>query len=232
VSAANRPTDPSSLPPKRIRIHQATPARNPMQFSQKVRWLREREGMSQLELANQLSARSTKIWQNRMSQLENPPKRGREVKVEPGLLMRIAEFFSVPVGWLIDPRLGLDALHEPPGEFEALTEVERQVLLNVRILGPHVALARLLGVPPGTVDTAVASHAPAPTLKDDEIPKKQPQPPADGGSSPDPPDKKPRCPKARVGTAMAAKTTSTPSTRIASLGRMARTKKKSPGTPK
>jgi transcriptional regulator with XRE-family HTH domain len=215
-------------------------ARDIMTFREKLRWLREREGMSQLELAKQLSASSTKVWQNRMSQLENPPKRGRENKIEPGLLMRIAEFFSVPVGWLIDPSLGLDDLHTRPSEYGQLSEVERQVLLNVRILGPRVALARLLGVTPGdqadvslgtSPPPAVTSRAPEskvpehdflPTLGKDKPAKEKEI--GNGGSKPGgrPEAKKPRRPKSRAGIAGNA-----------SLGtRMARTKKKLPGTSK
>jgi transcriptional regulator with XRE-family HTH domain len=92
-----------------------------MVFREKLRWLREREGISQLELAKQLSTPNLRVWQNRMSQLENPPKRGREAKVEPGLLLRIAEFYAVPLIWLLDPRLGLDQLNEPETEYDTIT---------------------------------------------------------------------------------------------------------------
>ena len=99
------------------------PEENAMTFHEKIRFLREREEMSQLELAALLG-----VWQNRISQLENPSKRGKEARVEPGLLLRIAHHFDVSVRWLVDPNLGLDQLaaDADPVEGQAgkLTEIE------------------------------------------------------------------------------------------------------------
>jgi len=199
---------------------------NLMTFREKIRFLREREGMTQLELAKQLG-----IWQNRVSQFENPPKRGKEVKIEPTLLVRIADFFAVPIHWLVDPSLDLEQIQDRPGEADRISSVERQILLNARILGPSLALARLLGVAPadlakvgidlqsGTL-AELAGHEPAATLKKDQVPQqKAPDKPPGPGNGGNGTKKKPRRPRKR--------------SRFAHVGaKLARPKKKSPGAPK
>ena len=199
-------------------------ARDAMKFRDKLRWLRKRQKISQIKMAEQITVPGAKVWANRMSKIENDP----EARVEISLLVKIADLFGVPLSWLVDDRLGPSDLANPPGEYDKLSEHDRQVLALARAMGPGLALARLAHVP-GTdtpdvttgLHPAVTGHEVAPTLKaDEEIPKKKP--PGNGGASPDP--KRPRRPKSRVKIAGTAHN--------ASLGvRMAR-KKKLPGTPK
>ena len=226
----------------------ATNEENLMTFREKLRFLREREGLTQYTLADELTLirPGAKVYQNRVWQLENVPKSGNETKIEPSLLLKIAEFFNVPVHWLIDPKLGPDDLHTRPSEYDKLSEIDRQVLTLARVLGPQDTLTRLLHPIPADpaksasdpisgLTAGPASDEVAPTLKknkEDLLPKKPPPPapdtkgkgqPGNGGASPDP--KRPRRPKSRVKIAGTA--------RNASLGvRMARAKKKLPGTSK
>lgn len=188
-----------------------------MQFREKIRFLREREDLTQYDLADLLiKPGAKKVWQNRMSQLENPTKSGREIKIEPSWLLKIAEIFNVPVHWLIDPRLGLEYLTDRPNELERLTEIERQILVSARLIGPTEAMSRLLNPDPAKMakididpetglPTGTTGHEPAAQLKTEGIAKpklpdttRPPEKPGKGGNGTSAgPKKKPRRPKSR-----------------------------------
>lgn len=112
-----------------------------MTFYDKVRYLREKEGLPQSGLAERLRTSQSRIWQ-----LENPQTKGGKRNVDPALIFKISEYFNVPVRWLLDDRLEVEHLSEMRSDYQDLTEAERQIMVTVRVLGPKRALARLLGV--------------------------------------------------------------------------------------
>jgi transcriptional regulator with XRE-family HTH domain len=125
-------------------------------FNQKVRELRERRRLSQGVLAERLD-----VWQSKVTDWERERRqKDGEIKIEPWRLAKLADVLGVPVRYLADPQLD-----EPPQAEAAeggLSEAEKLILANARIIGEDEALARILGKPAGGNPGRAAQPADAP----------------------------------------------------------------------
>lgn len=109
-----------------------------MEFHDKLKKIRELRRLSQRDLSERVGK-----LQSRISQLENSPTTAHgERKLEPSLLLDLANALNVPVRFLCDPNV--TSLDNLPEDLAELSEKERQIMATVRALGYDRAFARLI----------------------------------------------------------------------------------------
>lgn len=135
-----------------------------MEFHDKLKKIRELRRLSQRDLSERVGK-----LQSRISQLENSPTTAHgERKLEPSLLLDLANALNVPVRFLCDP--SATSLDNLPEDLAELSEKERQIMATVRALGYDRAFARLIQAEEprprqGQGDLPFGEQLPSQTLK-------------------------------------------------------------------